>query len=185
MYFFLIPLAFGFGCNLASAFTTAFSRRWGEKRGSIISAVLRDVLGIPVWGFGCVLAIRVSSPALFVSTIGAKTAGTLLITAGAVMILVAIASIRRRAAAPSVQDTLVRSGIYAYVRHPIHTGTALEFLGVFLITPTLPVALACTLGVLWVLAQTRVEEVDLMQRLPDYDDYRKAVPCFLPRFPLK
>jgi hypothetical protein len=54
MFIFLVPLMFGFAANLASAFTTAFSRRWGERRGAVITAVLRDILGIPVWVLGFV-----------------------------------------------------------------------------------------------------------------------------------
>ncbi len=41
--------------------------------------------------------------------------------------------------------------------------------------------LACALGVAWILLQTRLEEYDLLQRLPGYREYRRAVPCFPPR----
>jgi len=182
VYFFLIPLAFGFGCNLASAFTTFFSRRWGERRGSLLTAILRDVLGIPVWVLGVVLALRVSSPRLFVSPMGIKAAGVLAIVAGSALVLLAVATLRGKAAVPSVRDPLVHSGIYSRVRHPIYSGTILQFAGLFLVTPSLTVTLACVLGILWVLAQTRVEEMDLLQRLPGYRDYMKAVPCLLPHF---
>ena len=36
---FLIPLVLGFAFNLASAFTGAYSRRWGEKCGSVITII--------------------------------------------------------------------------------------------------------------------------------------------------
>jgi protein-S-isoprenylcysteine O-methyltransferase Ste14 len=83
---------------------------------------------------------------------------------------------------PSTRDTLVHSGIYAHVRHPIHTGTFLEFMGLLLLIPTQTVTLACTVGLAWVLVQTRLEERDLLQRLPDYREYMNRVPRFLPRF---
>lgn len=178
-------MAIGFSCNLASAFTTAFSRRWGEGRGSTVTVVLRDVLGIPVWCFGYFLAVRAPSSVLFQPTMVTKVAGWLMITAGGGIILVAIATIRFRAAKPSIQDTLVQSGIYAHVRHPIHTGTFLEFVGLFLVAPTLTVALACALGIVWVLVQSRLEEIDLIQRLPNYCEYMDAVPRFLPRFRMR
>jgi protein-S-isoprenylcysteine O-methyltransferase Ste14 len=151
----------------------------------MVTVLLRDVLGIPIWGIGYVLAVRTPTPILFVSTIVTKAAGWLMITAGGAIVLVALATIQLRAAKPSVRDTLVQSGIYAHVRHPIHTGAFLEFMGLFLIAPTLTVALACALGVIWVLVQTRLEEIDLLRRLPNYRDYMNAVPRFLPHFRMK
>ena len=55
MYVFLIPLLLGFALNSASAFTAAYSRRWGEWRGQLASVLLRDVLGIPMWVVGLAL----------------------------------------------------------------------------------------------------------------------------------
>jgi protein-S-isoprenylcysteine O-methyltransferase Ste14 len=182
MYYFLIPLMFGFGCNLGSAFTATFSRLWGERGGSLVSAILRNVLGIPVWMIGIIFAARTPSPVLFTSTMATTLAGWFLIIAGGVIILSALVTIRFRAARPSIQDALAQSGIYAKVRHPIHTGTLLEFAGLVLVVPILTVAFACGLGVVWVLVQTRLEEIDLLQRMPGYRDYMNAVPRFLPRF---
>ncbi len=180
-YLFLIPLLLGFACNAASAFTTAFSKQWGERRGSLVTVVLRDVLGIPVWAIGLVLAFRAQSPSLFASTLATDILGWLLICVGGAIIILALLSIRMRAAAPAARDTLVQRGLYAHVRHPIHSGTFLEFLGLFLLNPTLAVTVALTLGVAWLLVQTRLEEFDLLQRLPGYREYMQRVPCFLPR----
>ena len=182
MFFFLVPLVLGFACNLASAFTTAFSRRWGERRGSIVTVILRDVLGIPVWAIGFVVAIRTPSLTLIGSSVFTDVVGWLVIGVGAAIIVVALVTIRLHAAVPSTGDPLVHTGIYAYVRHPIHAGTFLEFTGLFLIRPTLAVASACALGVVWVLLQTRFEELDLLQRMPSYREYMTRVPRFLPRF---
>jgi protein-S-isoprenylcysteine O-methyltransferase Ste14 len=181
MDFFFLPLIIGFSCNLASAFTTAFARRWGEKRGSWLSVLLRDVFGIPIWATGIVLASRSPSPALLLSTPLIKAFGCLLIVAGSILIVIALGTIRRRAAQPSVRDTLAHTGLYAFMRHPIHTGTMLEFIGLILIRPTLAMAACCVLGLSWVVLQTRLEEIDLLQRMPSYRDYMKAVPRFFPR----
>jgi protein-S-isoprenylcysteine O-methyltransferase Ste14 len=95
--------------------------------------------------------------------------------------VVALYSLRAKAAVPSLQDGLVQSGLYGRVRNPIHSGTMLEFAGLALLFPTLPVLLACALGVLWVLLQTRCDEYDLLQRLPAYRHYMQRVPRFIPR----
>jgi len=180
MYFFLIPLLLGFTFNLASAFTTAFSLRWGERRGSMISMILRDVFGIPVWAIGIILAVRTKSSELFSATNGTNAAGWLLLIGGGIIIILALTTIGTRAAKPLLRDTLVNYGIYAHIRHPIHSGVLLEFIGIFLMVPTITVALACLIGIHWVLAQTKLEEIDLLQRLPAYQDYMKSVPRFFP-----
>jgi protein-S-isoprenylcysteine O-methyltransferase Ste14 len=181
MFTFLFPLLFGFSCHLASAFTTAFSCRWGERGGSLITLVLRNFLGIPVWAIGFGMAIHVSSPFLLGPKMALKILGWFLIAVGGVIILIALFVIRWRAASPSTQDRLVQSGLYAHVRHPIHSGTFLEFLGVFCLKPTYAVAVACVLGFFWVWLQTRAEEYDLLQRLPKYQEYMNRIPRFFPR----
>ena len=183
MYFFLIPLLLGFTANILSAFTTIYSRRLGPRRGSLVTALLRNVFGIPVWALGFALAVRATHPSLslFPTNPVIQTFAILLLIVGGVIILLALRQIRLRAAVPSTADALVESGLYACVRHPIHSGTLLEFAGLFLFIPTVPVALACGLGALWVLAQTRAEEYDLMQRIPSYREYMRRVPGFLPR----
>ncbi len=101
------------------------------------------------------------------------------------VILVALLTIRLPAARPSIKDQLVQTGIYARVRHPIHTGALLEFTGLAMINPTLPFALASGMGMVWVFLQTWFEEIDLLERLPGYRDYMNTVPRFLPRIRIK
>jgi protein-S-isoprenylcysteine O-methyltransferase Ste14 len=172
----------GFGFNLASAFTTNYSKWWGERRGTLVSVILRNILGIPVWAVGFVMAIRESAPAVFPSTRLINLFGGLLIVAGAGIIILALVTIRIKAARPTVQDGLVQSGLYAHIRHPIYAGAMLEFIGSFLVFPTLTVAIACLLGSGWLLLQAHYEEIDLLQRLPGYPKYMKNVPRFLPRW---
>jgi protein-S-isoprenylcysteine O-methyltransferase Ste14 len=85
-----------------------------------------------------------------------------------------------RAAMPSVRDTLEVRGLYAHVRHPMYGSMLLEFVGLALLNPTLAVALACALGIGWVVLQVRLEELDLLQRLPAYREYMERVPRFVP-----
>ena len=181
MFYFLIPLLVGFGFNLASAFTSFYSRRWGKRRGQLVTILFRDVLGIPVWVLGLGLAMRTPSPALFASNSMTQISGWLLLLIGGLIILAALFTIRLLAAAPTNQDKLVKIGLYASVRHPIHTGTFFEFVGLFLIAPSLSVAAACMIGCIWILIQTRLEEVDLLQRMPEYRQYMQSVPRFWPR----
>jgi len=179
-YTFLFPLIIGFAFNLASAFTLVYSRCWGERRGKLITAIFRNVLGIPVWAVGFWMATRTPSPELFSPNNLTDMIGWSLILVGGVLILAALVSLRSKAALPSVGDALVDRGLYAYVRNPIHSGTILEFAGIALLFPTLAVFIACVFGVFWVLLQTHFDEYDLQQRIPAYHDYMRRVPRFIP-----
>jgi len=60
----VFPLPISFGLKWASAFTTAYSRRWGERGGRLAGTILRNVLGIPVWDLRLLLAFLEPSPPL-------------------------------------------------------------------------------------------------------------------------
>ncbi len=182
MYLFLIPLLLGFCLDWASAFTTFYTRRWGVQRGRWASALLRDVIGIPLWVIGLILAVRSPSAALFQASLITDALSWLLILFGAVVISFSLLVIGRRAAVPSVQDSLVESGLYAYVRHPIYSAMFLEFAGIVLYSPTIATLIACSLAVIWALVQARLEEKDLVQRIPAYSEYLRRVPRFIPEF---
>ena len=181
MLWFLIPLLIGFTCNVASAYTAEWSGRWGERRGALVTAVLRNVLGIPVWTVGLILAVRSASPTLFVGAPGLEMLGWLLLAAGCAIIGLALHALRSKAAVPSARDALVERGLYARARHPIHAGMFLVWFSLVLVHPTAAAALASGLGAVWPLVQTGAEEQDLVRRIPAYGDYMKRVPRFIPR----
>lgn len=180
MSFFLVPLLLGFALNSASAFTATFCRRWGERRGRLTTAVLRNVLGIPLWVIGLGLAVRSPSPAFVSGQPLLEVLGWLLAGVGCVVIVLALAALRVRAAVPSSSDPLVQHGPYAHVRHPIYAAMFLEWVGVLLMKPTQAVALATALGIGWTVLQAKLEETDLLQRLPAYREYMSRVPRFIP-----
>jgi methanethiol S-methyltransferase len=180
MYLFLIPLLVGFISNLASAFTTTYSDKWGIKTGTFVTIILRDVLGIPVWAFGFVMTIREPSVFLYRSSFLSQLAGWLIISAGCAIIIIALVSLKIKAAAPSIKDKLIKTGIYSRVRHPIHAGTAMEFAGLLILWPSLKVAIAVVLGFIWIILQSGLEEKDLIRRMPAYREYMSKVPGFFP-----
>ena len=177
----LVLLIVGFGLDAASAFTTAFSRRWGKTAGEVASFVLRVVLGIPLWVIGLMMAVRTPSPALFVAPTILPALGWLLLVAGAVVQTFAIVALGMRAARPSVSDSLAAGGVYAWIRHPIYAGLLLQFVGMVLVQPRRMVLLAAALGWVWVFVQARLEERDLLERMPTYREYMLRVPRFVPR----
>ena len=180
----LIPLLLGFSIDAASAFTTTYSRWWGQRAGQRVTAVLRNVIGIPLWVIGLVLAVRSPSPALVAPHVLLQLLGWLLLALGSTLQILAVAALRRKAAAPSLADDLVRRGPYGHLRHPIYAGALLQFPATVLLQPRLAVLVACGLGIGWAVVQAKFEEVDLLQRLPSYRDYMTQVPRFWPRLNL-
>jgi protein-S-isoprenylcysteine O-methyltransferase Ste14 len=183
MYLFLWPLLTGFASHAASSFTTFYSQRWGPHRGVIVSFILRNVLGLPLWAGGFVMAIRLRARPFWNPSIWVSAAGSALLLCGALIILLALTTLRIRAARPHIQDDLAETGLYGHLRHPIHAGTLLEFAGIFLLFPSRPVATAFVLGLMWIWIQSILEERDLLQRLPAYRDYMNRVPRFFIHFP--
>lgn len=181
MYVFLIPLLLGFALGGASAFTAAFSRRWGERRGQMATMILRNALGIPLWIFGYILGWRAPARFLFIPGGAVPVLGWLLIAVGAVPVIWGHLQLGLRTHMPSMRDTLVRTGLYARVRHPIYGGGVVIFGGLVLLRPTATVLVASALGIGWALVQARLEELDLVQRLPAYREYMRQVPRLFPR----
>lgn len=181
MFFFLIPLTLGFVLAGASAFTTVYSRWWGEAGGRIATSILRNLLGIPLWLLGFYLAwVQPAAPFFSPSRITVAL-GWLLMIAGSVPVLWGHVQLGWRTHMPSVRDTLVRNGLYAHVRHPIYSGGILILIGLALLKPTLTVALASVLAALFLVVQAFLEEIDLLQRLPAYKEFMEEVPRFFPQ----
>jgi len=178
---YLAVLVLGFVCNSLSASTTWLCRRLGETRGRAATFILRNVLGIPVWVLGLALAVHTHSAPLFAPSVTAEILGWCLLALGSVLIIVALSALRGRAALPSTHDPLIEHGPYAHVRHPIYSGLLLNLVAIVLVHPRRAVALACALAVIWVFVQSRLEELDLVQRLPEYRGYMARVPRFVPR----
>ena len=180
MYLFMIPLTLGFALAGASAFTAVYSRRWGIRGGQMATSILRNLLGIPLWLFGFILAWLEPLPSLFDPNRAIGTLGWLLVAAGSIPVIWGHLVLGWHTHMPSVQDTLVHHGLYAFIRHPIYAGGLLIFLGLALLKPTTTVMLACAVGIAWLIVQARLEEIDLVQRLPGYRNYMKQVPGFFP-----
>lgn len=69
----------------------------------------------------------------------------------------------------------------SHIRHPIYSGIMLALAGLALLRPTPTVILAAAVAAGALLVQARLEEVDLLQRLPSYREYTEEVPQFIPR----
>ena len=81
---------------------------------------------------------------------------------------------------PHARTTLVRHGIYGWVRHPLYLSLLLAAFGWALLWQSLA-ALVAALVLAFVLdAKSRVEERWLRKQFPAYDDYAREVRRFVP-----
>lgn len=76
-------------------------------------------------------------------------------------------------------QSLIRTGIYSYIRHPIYIGDVLLVLGLELALNSWLVLGAFAILV-YVTRQALREEVILQKAFPDYDKYRKQTKMFIP-----
>jgi protein-S-isoprenylcysteine O-methyltransferase Ste14 len=82
---------------------------------------------------------------------------------------------------PSETSSLVRTGIYARIRHPIYAGLTLAGIGWATATRSLPAFAAAVVLCFFLDAKARREEAWLLDRYPDYAAYRTGSRRFLPR----
>ena len=73
---------------------------------------------------------------------------------------------------PPRDAELVDRGPYRFVRHPIYVGGTLFFAGLSLVLSVYGLALTVVLAAFW-LAKARLEERHLIERFPEYADYRR------------
>lgn len=81
---------------------------------------------------------------------------------------------------PSASTTLVRTGIYGFIRHPLYTAVFCGAVGWALVWRSWPALLAAlALGPLFD-AKARREERWLRQQFPEYSGYEQRVRRFVP-----
>lgn len=79
------------------------------------------------------------------------------------------------------QSTLIRSGWYAYVRHPFYFGTVLMLIGAWLIIPSLAMLTLVAATIVYLPFGIYLEERKLIQEFGDaYRRYRKEVKAVIP-----
>ena len=73
---------------------------------------------------------------------------------------------------PARHAELVDRGPYRLLRHPIYVGGFLLFAGLSLVLSIYGLLLSAVLGAFWI-AKARLEERHLLERFPEYAEYRR------------
>jgi len=114
---------------------------------------------------------------------GSKTAGNILGAVGVVLFVLGFASLRgaiQIAPEPKRGAQLVETGVYRYLRHPIYTGIIFCAIGLFLRQPTIWVAVAGVIVIIFLFFKARFEEKLLLATYPGYAAYRGRTWGLLP-----
>lgn len=140
-----------------------------------------------------VLAGVISAPLLVTATSPAPLgpidiAGALIWTIGFLVEVTADEQLRRFRADPDRRGSVLRSGLWAWSRHPNYFGEAVLWLGYFVIaipaggwwTAFAPVAI---LYLLTRVSGVPMLEREMQKRHPGYEAYVREVPAFVPRPP--
>lgn len=111
--------------------------------------------------------------------------GVAIFVIGAIITVVAVLQLNINLSAfpsPLADSKLIESGVYKFIRHPIYTGLILAFFGYTIISDS-GYKLLITLGLfMWFYFKTRYEEKLLIEKFPNYIDYKKRSGRFFPRF---
>jgi len=111
--------------------------------------------------------------------------GAALLVPGGVFGLAGVAALGRNRTPfpkPQADSALIQHGIYARVRHPLYTSVMLISLAWALLWQSWPALIAAVVLIPFFQAKARREERWLVAKFPDYNDYARRVPRFVPRW---
>lgn len=110
-------------------------------------------------------------------------AGYFVSMAGAIILLISLVGLGKSLTAlpnPKTNATLVTTGLYRYMRHPIYTGLILLGLGQVFSAGPLPQVIFYILLLGLLVSKARFEESLLRAKYPEYEEYAKRTGRFFP-----
>ncbi len=105
-----------------------------------------------------------------------------LIAGGGLLNLIGLLTLRRAFTIMTEARTLITSGIFGYIRHPLYTGHFIMFFGSLLLRLNTVPVLLYLLFFIGQITRARIEERKLMGVFPQYADYRRRTGMFFPKW---
>lgn len=115
-------------------------------------------------------------------TFGSAAVSVVVMTIGMAFSVYSLRTLGRSFSVIPQARSLVRTGPYRYVRHPLYVGEMVAFSGAILAALSLPKVLLL-LAVAGLQAYRAVQEEKVLEgEFPEYAEYRTATPRFMPSF---
>jgi protein-S-isoprenylcysteine O-methyltransferase Ste14 len=114
-----------------------------------------------------------------------RTIGFIILAVGLLVLLLSIYQLRKHISpfpSPLKHGSLITTGIYSYVRHPIYSGILITLTGHVLTSPQLGRIIITSLLTVFFYFKSRYEEKLLLNTYPGYHDYKKRTCRFFPGF---
>jgi protein-S-isoprenylcysteine O-methyltransferase Ste14 len=144
------------------ASTTPGSSRWARGEGWVAAQLVLFGLIVASWFFGPGVSVLGLIPAGLGVVLGAWAVRAMGPSLTAMPV-------------PKDDARLVQEGPYRYLRHPIYVAGTLFFGGLSLVFSVYGLVLTAVLALFW-FAKARKEERHLLERFPEYADYRRRTP---------
>ncbi|GAK76477.1 hypothetical protein JCM19296_2074 [Nonlabens ulvanivorans] len=114
--------------------------------------------------------------------------GLLIAIAGILIFLLAILQLSKNLSpfpTPRSDSSLIKNGLYRYVRHPIYTGILMTFYGYAFYSDSIYKILIASLLLILFYVKSRYEESKLKEKFPSYSTYALITGRFLPKLLVK
>lgn len=109
--------------------------------------------------------------------------GVVIFILGAILIVVAVLQLNINLSAfpsPLADSKLIETGVFKFIRHPIYSGLILAFFG-YAIVDDSGYKLLISVGILlWFYFKSLYEEKLLIEKFPEYLEYKKRSGRFFP-----
>lgn len=140
--------------------------------------VLPNLFGLAGFGLPVVFMFLARAPA----DVTFNIASSVVVLIGNAGVVLALSHLGRSLSILPQARSLVTSGPYALVRHPLYFFEIVAFWGIFLQFRSLGAGALVTAICCVQLARSRFEEKVLASAFTEYADYRRSVPLLVPRF---
>lgn len=108
--------------------------------------------------------------------------GILLSILGVAIDCLAMWRLRRSFSIMAEVRSLITTGIYGWIRHPLYAGEIIHFFGISLVYNNIPTYSMCVLLIVLQSMRAMIEEQKLIAHVPEYVHYRKQAGFFFPKF---
>jgi protein-S-isoprenylcysteine O-methyltransferase Ste14 len=127
-------------------------------------------------------AVRTWSPESFTMNAVSQISvlGAMLWLAGTVLAGIALWSLRYAFSIEPEARLVVRTGAYGFVRHPVYAAYVLQYLGIWLIYPSIVLAAGIAIWFALTVLRMHFEESILMEAFPEYESYKRRTGALFP-----